>query len=96
MELLQEIATNLENGERTTVMTATIPPMAPREMVTVTVNLDTTDMSLGGSQMYRIYVLLDPDDKIVEKNEIESKASQFYYTIVQDNPSGGFWTSCSP
>jgi hypothetical protein len=40
-------------------------------------------------------MVLDPDNIVNEKYEIESKATQFYFTNVQDNPAGGFWTSCA-
>ncbi len=87
--------TNKEVGPRTTIGTATIPTMAPREMITVSVPWNTTGMSLGGTQKYRIYMVLDPDNIVKEKYEIENKATQFYFTNVQDNPAGGYWTSCA-
>ena len=87
--------TNKEVGTRTPIGTATLPLMAPREMVTVSIPWNTTGMSLGGTQMYRIYMVLDPDNVVKEKYEIESKATQFYLTIEQNNPAGGYWTSCA-
>jgi hypothetical protein len=63
-------------------------------MVTVAVPWDTTDKSLNGTKMYRVYVVLDPDNVVTEKYETESKATQFYFTVEQNNPAGGYWTSC--
>ncbi len=87
--------TNKETGARTTIGTTDLPLMAPREMVTVSIPWNTTGMSLGGSQMYRIYMVLDPNNIVNEKYEIESKATQYYFTIEQNNPAGGYWTSCA-
>jgi len=88
-------STNTVTGTRTTIGTATLPGLAPRQIVTTTVQWDTTGMSGMGSQMYRIYVVLDPDNTVAEKYETEGKATQFYFTVDLTHPAGGFWTSCA-
>lgn len=87
---------NAEIGERFTVGTTTLGALGPREMVTATLLWDTTNMSNGTSQMYRIYVVLDPNNAVSnEKYETESQASQFYRTVDLTHPAGDYWTSCA-
>ena len=88
-------STNQETGDRVTIGTATLPALAPRQMVTTTIAWDTTGMSGANSQMYRVYVVLDPENKVTEKYETESKATQFYFTVDLTHPAGGFWTTCA-
>ena len=57
-------STNQETGDRVTIGTATLPALAPRQMVTTTIAWDTTGMSGANSQMYRVYVVLDPENKV--------------------------------
>jgi len=90
-----DASTNRETGERVTIGTATLPALSPRQMVTASILWDTTGKSGASSQMYRIYVVLDPGNTVTEKYETESKATQFYFTVDLTHPAGGYWTSCA-
>lgn len=88
-------STNRESGSRFLIGTATLPAMAARQMVTAAVNWNTTDKSGGTTQQYRVYVTLDPANTLAETYEIESQATQFYFTTDPNQYGGGFWTSCA-
>jgi len=84
-----DASTNRETGPRVPIGATDLPAMNPLQMVTVAIEWDTGDMSLGTKQDYRIYVVLDPDNALAEKQEIESKATQFYYDAAKQD-----WLPC--
>ncbi len=91
-----DYGSNRETGARFTIGTATLGALLPREMATAAILWDTTGMAGVASQMYRIYVVLDPKDQLEnEKYETESQATQFYKTVDLTHPAGEYWTSCA-
>ncbi len=87
--------TNRETGARVPIGTATLPALTPRQMVTAAIQWDTTGKSLGSAQQYRIYVVLDPEDTVVEKYEAETLATQVKWVVDPYTGAGGRWEPCT-
>jgi hypothetical protein len=72
-------STNTENASlRFRIGCTTLPLMSPRQITTASIPWNTKDASHASVQIYRIYVVLDPDNRVDEKYETETAASQTY------------------
>lgn len=81
--------TNTETvSGRTRIGCTALPALAPQEMTTAAVVWDTTGKGLGAAQAYRIYVVLDPGNTVVEKYETESTATATYCFPDATQPGG--------